>query len=167
MPTVPNQKVVHIHRAPLNKDNGFLGINNANWKSAARILGAQAFLLYIYFAANKDNFVLAMSPAAIMTDIGMPRSTYHDQLRKLKSLGYLVEENGRLHFYEVPKSETRIQPVRVSVTENEAKCPSAVNPCSDCVQDNPPEDIEINNKYKNKLTNSARVDVPLGEGFHY
>ena len=167
MPTVPNQKVVHIHRAALNKDNGFLGINNANWKSAARILGAQAFLLYIYLASNKDNFVLALSPAAIMTDIGMPRSTYHDQLRKLKSLGFLVEENGSLHFYEVPKSETRIQPVRVSVTENQAECPSAVYPCSDYVQESPPEDIEINNKYKNKLTNSARVVAPLGEGFDF
>ena len=41
--TVPNQKIVQIHREPLG--GSFLGINNDNWKYAARVLGAQAFLL--------------------------------------------------------------------------------------------------------------------------
>ena len=167
MPTVPNQRVAHIHRAALNKNDGFLGINNANWKYAARVLRGPAFLLYIYLASNKDNYVLALSPSAIQQEIGMARSTYHDQLRKLKSLGFLVEENGSLHFYEVPKSETRIQPVRVSVNENQAECPSPAQSCSAHEQENPQDDIEINNKYKNKLTNSARVVAPLGEGFDF
>ena len=61
--TVPNQKVLTIHREPLA--GSFLGINNDNWKSAARVLGAQAFLLYIYLASNKDDFKLALSPKAI------------------------------------------------------------------------------------------------------
>ena len=39
MPTTyPNQKVVVIHREPLG--GSFLGINNDNWKDAARVLGA-------------------------------------------------------------------------------------------------------------------------------
>lgn len=52
--TAPNQRVITVHRAPL--ENNFLGINNDNWKNAARVLGAQAFLLYIYLASNKDDF---------------------------------------------------------------------------------------------------------------
>ncbi len=77
MPTTyPNQKVVVIHREPLG--GSFLGINNDNWKDAARVLGAQAFLLYIYFAANKSDYIFALSPKAIQQEIGMPPSTYRD-----------------------------------------------------------------------------------------
>ena len=82
--TVPNQKVIQIHREPLG--GSFLGINNDNWKYAARVLGAQAFLLYIYFASNKQGFALALSPQAIQQEIGMPPSTYRDQLKKLREM---------------------------------------------------------------------------------
>ena len=90
--TYPHQKVINIHREPLG--GGFLGINNDNWKDAARVLGAQAFLLYIYLASNKDDFKLALSPQAIHKEIGMPPSTYRDQRQKLESLGYLVAGKG-------------------------------------------------------------------------
>ena len=104
--TAPNQRVITVHRAPL--ENNFLGINNDNWKNAARVLGAQAFLLYIYLASNKDVFQLALSPKAIQQEIGMPPSTFRDQLRKLESLGFLVPGKGNmLHFYESPEHATR------------------------------------------------------------
>lgn len=44
--TVPNQRVVTIHREKARSD--FLGIKNENWQSAARDLGAHALLLYLY-----------------------------------------------------------------------------------------------------------------------
>lgn len=59
----PHQKIITVHRAPLS--NNFLGINNDNWKHAARELGAHGFLLYIYLASNKDQYKFALSPAAI------------------------------------------------------------------------------------------------------
>ena len=99
--TYPHQKVINIHREPLG--GGFLGINNDNWKYAARVLGAQAFLLYIYLASNKDDYKYALSPAAVQQEIGMPRSTYYDQLRRLESFGFLVSGKGNmLDFYEAP-----------------------------------------------------------------
>ena len=164
MPTTsPNQRVVHIHREMLG--GNFLGIKNDNWKYAARVLGAQAFLLYIYLVSNRDGFTLALSPAAIQQEIGMPRSTYHDQLRKLEAHGFLVYEDGKgWHFYEVPVSDTRIQTVRVSDAENKSNCPTAVNPCTGHVQDCPPEDIEININKINTI-NRARVDAPSCEEF--
>ena len=79
--TSPHQRAVHIHRERVSSD--FLGIKNENWKAASRILGAHALLLYMYLAANANNFELALSPAAIEAEIGMPRSTYKDQFRKL------------------------------------------------------------------------------------
>ncbi len=99
--TVPNQRVVTVHRDDLKSD--FLGIQNTNWQAAARDLGAHALLLYLYFAANRDGYSLALSPTAITNAIGMPRQTYRDQFRKLLAKGYLVETGGnRYAFYEVP-----------------------------------------------------------------
>lgn len=106
--TSPNQKVIQIHRKPLG--GSFLGINNDNWKNAARVLGAHGFLLYIYLASNKDQYKFALSPAAVQKEIGMPRSTYYDQLIKLESFGFLVPPagNGNMyHFYEAPQSSTQ------------------------------------------------------------
>ena len=38
MDSYPNQKMIKVHRVPLN--GSFLGINNDNWKNAARLLKA-------------------------------------------------------------------------------------------------------------------------------
>lgn len=77
MPTTyPNQKLVTIHREELRR--GFLGINNSTWKAASRDLGAHAFRLYLYFAANAQNYQFAFSPAAVYEEIGMPVSTCRD-----------------------------------------------------------------------------------------
>ena len=101
--TVPNQRVVQIHREPAK--NNFLGIKNENWQAAARDLGAHAFLLYLYCAANRDDYTLALSPTAIRQGVGMARSTYHDQFHKLVDKGYLVPSTGNtFEFYEAPKT---------------------------------------------------------------
>ena len=106
--TVPNQNVVTIHREAAKSD--FLGIKNENWQEAARDLGAHALMLYLYLASNKNEYVLALSPAAIKKAIGMARSTYYDQLDKLIKKGYLVQTSGNgYEFYEVsqiPKEES-------------------------------------------------------------
>lgn len=101
--TVPNQRIVTIHRERASAD--FLGIKNRHWQAAARDLGAHALLLYLYFAANANGFTLALSPAAIRQTIGMPPQTYRDQFLKLIDKGYLVQRgNGNIYdFYEIPQ----------------------------------------------------------------
>jgi len=97
----PNQRMVVIHREPAKAD--FLGILNDNWKAAARDMSAHAFKLYIYLASNANNYRLALSPAAVRQEIGMARSTFHDQFHVLEDKGYLVhKENSTYEFYEVP-----------------------------------------------------------------
>lgn len=87
--TYPNQRTVKIHREKPTAD--FLGIKNENWKAASRDLSAHALKLYMYLASNADNFELALSPAAILKEIGMARSTYHDQFHILESKGYIKD----------------------------------------------------------------------------
>lgn len=128
--TVPNQRTVRVHRERVTSD--FLGIKNENWQAASRVLGAHALRLYLYLAANADNYTLALSPAALARDIGMPRSTYHDQFRKLVDFGYLVQTGGNMYdFYEVPQLKNSMS--------------ADVLDSSSSGQNQPPEDIEIDN----------------------
>ena len=104
--TFPNQRIVTIHREPAKSN--FLGIKNENWFAASRDLGATALRLYLYFAANANNFNLALSPIAVQNDICMPQSTYRDQFKKLIEKGYLVPKNDtHFDFYEVPQNDEK------------------------------------------------------------
>ena len=78
--------MIHIHREQAKSD--FLGIKNANWQAASRDLGAHGLRLYLYLAANANNYTLALSPADIRQTIGMPQSTYRDQFQLLVDKGY-------------------------------------------------------------------------------
>ena len=112
--TYPNQRLVRVHRERVAKD--FLGIKNENWMAASRVLGATALRLYLYLAANADNYTLALSPAAINRDIGMARSTYGDQFKVLVNRGYLVPVGGNTYdFYEVPQTATH---TKIDVPDN-------------------------------------------------
>ena len=104
--TYPNQRMVNVHRE--TPRSNFLGIKNENWQAASRDLGPHALRLYLYLAANADNYTFALSPEAIRQAIGMPRSTYHDQFKKLVEKGYLVQSNGNtIEFCERPQFEKR------------------------------------------------------------
>lgn len=142
--TFPNQRMICVHRERVSSD--FLGIKNDNWQFAARDLGAHAFMLYTYLAANKDNYTLALSPTAVRQAIGMARSTYHDQFHKLVDKGYLIPSHGNtFEFYELPKSATQSQN---SMTENGHAFEHCTNDEQAKLQDGfnvSAQDIQINN----------------------
>lgn len=101
--TYPNQRMVRVHRERATAP--FLGINNDNWQYALRDLGPYAFQLYLYCAANADNYTIALSPVAVRQAIGMARSTYRDQFDKMVDKGYLVPSHGNtFEFFEIPQA---------------------------------------------------------------
>ena len=151
--TFPNQRMITVHREPAKTD--FLGIKNENWQAASRDLGAHALRLYLYLAANADNYSFALSPADIRQRIGMPTSTYRDQFLILVDKGYLVQSgNNKFDFYEIP--QTRRAPI-----QNENCAPHGIdfeNATNDgfsqtpTAQDNTAKDREINNRDIEKNT---------------
>lgn len=172
--TYPNQRMIHIHREQAKSD--FLGIKNVNWQAASRDLGAHALRLYLYLAANADNYTLALSPADIRQTIGMPISTYRDQFMVLVDKGYLVPNgSNRYDFYEVP--QTRCAPIQ---SENCAPLgidfenkTADVFPQTTTVQMNTTEDREINNRdseTNNSINNNlypqrvVYITAPIAEG---
>ena len=139
---------MRVHRERAAAD--FLGIKNENWKAAARDLSPHALLLYLYLASNADNYTFALSPAAITADIGMPRSTYHDQFKVLVNKGYLVNTHGNTYdFYEKPQPRPVIQdlnersPHGLNFEDDTAGGLTMEQPVSNGTGDK----IEINNRY--------------------
>ena len=143
--TYPNQRIINIHRKPLEK-SGFLGINNESWQAAARDLGAYSFVLYIYLACNANNYQLALSAADVRQTIGMARSTFHDQFHRLVDKGYLVNTHGNTYeFFEVPQPRDGTQSNNDKFSAGEA-CPPENITILAHGSDIQSDKIEINNK---------------------
>lgn len=159
--TYPNQRMVKIHREPAKVD--FLGILNKNWQAAAKDLRPHAFVLYLYLASNADDYKLALSPAAIRTAIGMPRSTYNDQIQKLIDKGYLVPSHGNNYdFYEVPKPREEKQDNQPSDdNNNENELSADVNDITAVVKSSSTQNREINNSTTSiNISNSPIIEKP-------
>lgn len=107
--TVPNQKVVHVHRdmPDKNKKEGnFLLIKKENWYAANKDLEPYGLQLYLYIAGNRDGFDFALSQEAAEQEAGIKKTSYHKYVKVLIEKGYLVprKENSNIYdFYEVPK----------------------------------------------------------------
>lgn len=157
--TYPNQRIIKIHRERVNTD--FLGIKNENWQAAARDLRPFALVLYLYLASNKDNFSLALSPAAVQSAVGLARSTYNDQFNVLVNKGYLVSRGGNTYdFYEVPQPRGVYNSLssssRVQIFDDDST--TADNDLTDNSEKNPSENIEINNSINTPNTNGINIE---------
>ena len=164
--TYPNQRMIRIHREVAKTD--FLGIKNENWQAASRDLGAHALQLYLYLAANANNYTTALSPVAVRQAIGMARSTYHDQFHKLVDKGYLVPGTGNsFDFYEVPQAAAQIGNLSSAGVQDFENHPGHGEAASPGGQSVLPEDIEINNTdiptnrvINNSNTESSEIYIP-------
>ena len=144
--TYPNQRIVNIHREPINSD--FLGIKNENWQFAARDLKPFGCMLYLYLASNRNNYALALSPAAVRQAIGMAQSTYRDQFNLLLDKGYLVQTGGNtFDFYEIPRAAIKENEETRRADSNEMSA-AAFDTTSQAANSIYQENIEINNTFQ-------------------
>ena len=164
--SVANQRIVRVHREQLFGD--FLGIKNANWQYAARDLGAQSLMLYLYFAANANNYEFALSPAAIRQTIGMPTSTYRDQFLRLIDKGYLVQRGNNSNIYDFYETPQRV--THITQEENAAcafECAAEDIGTTQTANNKATEDREINNKYIDTINTALVEQVPQAATNHF
>ncbi len=157
--TYPHQRVVNIHREPINAD--FLGIKNENWQYAARDLKPFGCMLYLYLASNRNNYKLALSPAAVRQAIGMAQSTYRDQFNVLLEKGYLVQTGGNtFDFYEKPRAVVKEnEETRAAYDYNTSA--AALNENEQAANDIDLENIEINNNtYSTTTETNSGQSIP-------
>lgn len=163
--TVPNQRVVTIHRERATTD--FLGIKNSHWQAAARDLGAHALMLYLYLASNANGFTLALSPTAIRQTIGMPPQTYRDQLFKLLDKGYLVQRGANQYdFYEAPRA---VEQEENEANDNRSEDTNAVQNAPQGVENATGGTREININKIDKISGGEKQvsPAPTGREFRF
>ena len=168
--TYPHQRMVKVHRESVKTD--FLGIKNENWKAASRNLRPPAFLLYLYLASNANNYTVALSPAAIRQEIGMARSTYHDQFHILVDKGYLVPAHGNtFDFYETPQPRHAQTAPTEEMTDDGFNFTDDELQISNAVNSNSGENTEINinnTNSINKCGGEKQVSpTPTRTGFYF
>lgn len=91
-----NQKSICIHK-PRVKEN-FLQIGNDAWMMANKTFLPYGLQLYLYLAANNNEYQFVLSPAAIEEYAGIKSTIYHKYLRLLEIEGYIVWRKG--HFFD-------------------------------------------------------------------
>lgn len=160
--SVPNQNFIVIHRDYPKKD--FLQIKNENWQNVLKQTQEDypALALYLYLAANANNWKLELSPQAIQNAIGMPRSTYYKKMQLLKEKGYIMEKQGNvLEFYEVPQKQSVKSglPEKQQNFSEEQQNPQQRQDDLPQKQNLPQQNIEIDNKYTDNIDNRNNTDT--------
>ena len=167
--SVPNQKMITVHRERPSKD--FLGIKNENWMLASQLLGPYGLQIYLYLAANADGWEMAFSPTAVEQDIGLKQSTCRDHLKDLIKFGYLVQKRDGSNcydFYEQPQD----------LFSTKATCPAKIENGNNLephvgqeqretfTMDSDNREINNNKNSQNKLLiNSEKIPVEEAIGF--
>lgn len=89
--TVPNQRVLTIHKEPTDKDHKYSLNNLAALDEAAFNLQKKAsFKLYMYLAKNQDKYNFALSSSHFMAWAGVAKTAYDSAFEELEEKGYLV-----------------------------------------------------------------------------
>ena len=106
--SVPNQKIAIIHKPKYI--NRFLQIGIDEWQEAIQQMNLGTFALYLYLAGNADGFPFELSQQAFENATGYKKTTYHDAVNNLITLGYLVKgEKNTLNYFTSPDHSSGVQ----------------------------------------------------------
>lgn len=154
MHTVPNQKIIVIHKDKPDRD--FLQIKNEHWMEVNKKYGPYALQLYLYLAKNANSYEMALSQAAA-EEAGIKKTTFHKYLNLFIQEGYLVKRNGNTYdFYEVPRKQKEEETERSpcdnpSHSQDGSKNPPHESRSSVNVQECAWGNKEIDNRYTDKI----------------
>lgn len=158
--SVPNQKIVKVHKSKYNSH--FLQIGISEWQEAIKAMCQSEFALYLYLAGNADGFNLELSQKAFENATGYKKSSYHDALKKLERLGYLIQIQGNIwEFYTSPRRDSGQIPLNKTFSEIQSSGKSIPPPQSSLSEIanriDRPANIEIDNIDKINKTNKGEI----------
>lgn len=155
MYTVPNQKIIVIHKDKPDRD--FLQIKNEHWMEVNKKYGPYALQLYLYLAKNANSYEMALSQAAAEEEAGIKKTTFHKYLDLFIREGYLVKRNGNTYdFYEMPRKQKEEETERSPCDEHGNSQDGSKNPLHESrssvnVQECAWDNKEIDNRYTDKI----------------
>lgn len=126
--TVPNQKVLTIHKEVTDKEHKYSMHNlEALARGAKDLQKPASYKLYIYLSKNQNGYETALSSADFCEWAGCGMTAYNSAVQELKDKGYLVAKTGattRYTFYDMPQEESDFE--LVETIEEEIKISSPV-----------------------------------------
>lgn len=92
--TVPNQRVLTIHKEPTDKEHKYT-VNNleAMGEAARRLQSKGGFKLYMYLAKNQDKYNFALSSTDFCAWSGLGIAAYRTAFEELEKQGYLIPKD--------------------------------------------------------------------------
>ena len=117
--SVPNQKVVYIHKRKYT--GNFLQIGIDEMRLAQQQMTYCEFVLYLYLAGNADGFKLELSQQAFENATGYKKTAYHNAVNKLIELGYLTQSYN--YHYEFHNTHVRSSKLNFEVLSNGKSMP--------------------------------------------
>lgn len=92
--TVPNQRVLTIHKEPTDKEHKYTVNNLEALGEAARQLQSKGgFKLYMYLSKNQDNYSFALSSTDFCAWSGLGLVAYNTSFKELIDKGYLIPKD--------------------------------------------------------------------------
>ena len=105
--SVPNQKVVYIHKRKYT--GNFLQNGIDEMRLAQQQMTYCEFVLYLYLAGNANGFKLELSQQAFENTTGYKKTAYHNAVNKLIELGYLTQSyNYHYEFHTTPVRSSKL-----------------------------------------------------------
>ena len=121
--SVPNQRKIIIERSSDKAKADFFKVSNDSLNIAMFNLKDNAFKLWIYFADNKDGYIMDLYPVDFCSKANVSYSTYKRSFEKLEHFGYLVKSEKNENYYlfkEMSESENIQHPDMVNSLDTES-----------------------------------------------
>ena len=119
--TVPNQRVLTIHKEPTDKQHKFT-LNNleAMGEAARRLQSKAGFKLYMYLAKNQDKYNFALSSSDFCNWSGLGIAAYRTAFEELEKQGYLIingsSTNNYIFYDKAQKEDEAAEKDNINIT---------------------------------------------------
>ena len=119
--TVPNQRVLTIHKEPTDKQHKFT-LNNleAMGEAARRLQSKGGFKLYMYLAKNQDKYNFALSSSDFCNWSGLGIAAYRTAFEELEKQGYLIingsSTNNYIFYDKAQKEDEAAEKDNINIT---------------------------------------------------
>ena len=156
----PNQKIVTIHKTPVDAQNIYLRIKKEAMQNASRNLSGEEFRAFMYLASNQDNYEMALSTEDMAAKMGGSIRGMQSAVRKLIKKGYLVQQHkNHYDFYESPNENQEKQDLAQKKESKPQKNGMIKNQKTSFYQEEKNGEIINNNKNNTKDNNNKDLLV--------
>ena len=119
--TVPNQRVLTIHKEPTDKQHKYTCNSlEALGEAAKRLQSKGGFKLYMYLAKNQDKYNFALSSSDFCNWSGLGIAAYRTAFEELEKQGYLIikgsSTNNYIFYDKAQKEDEAAQKDNINIT---------------------------------------------------